>query len=389
MASLHERTLDVPFTSRIAHELNRCRRVVISGALGLALIVGLNAVSGPTAQAQGTSVDLVFVLPPGSNAAQLPLGAQTFQLQIKNASAAPLTNLQVVIRVPPPPAFVVSVSDGASQQGLIDNRTGVWYSTIAQINVGAAATLSVSWKMDCPGKWPITARVGAQKAAIAPTWVGPPNTQCGPDENASPAPASYYELPWPPSTVAPGPSTSSSSTTTIQGQVIATVPSTVPGATTSTLLSLLATSTTANIQPIGQGTTTPGTSTTTTTKLGAATLSFGSAPATATTLGSPTIATAPTTSEPLVEITPETTSAKSKTTKTSTAKGSTGSKTSGGSKTATTLPTGAKTGTTVVTICKTIGGKRYCGPSSSVYKPGQKKAVLSKPGKKVTTKTTR
>ena len=111
-------------------------------------------------------------------------------------------------------------------------------------------------------------------------------------------------------------------------------------------------------------------------------------PSTATTLGSPTIATAPTTSEPLVEITPETTSAKSKTTKTSTAKGSTGSKTSGGSKTATTLPTGAKTGTTVVTICKTIGGKRYCGPSSSVYKPGQKKAVLSKPGKKVTTKTT-
>lgn len=37
----------------------------------------------------------------------------------------------------------------------------------------------------------------------------------------------------------------------------------------------------------------------------------------------------------------------------------------------------APTATTII-ICKTVGGRRYCGPQSSVYKPGQKKAIETK-----------
>lgn len=358
------------FTSRFV--VIRRRTSVVLAASVIA-IVGLNAIT--PADAQTTPVDLVFVLPAGSNAAQLPLGAQSFQLQVKNTSAAPLTNLQVVLRVPPSPAYVVSVSDGTSPFGLIDNRSGFWYATLAQVNATSSVTLAVTWQTPCPGKWPITARVGTQKAAIAPTWIGAPNSQCGPDENASPAPASYYELPWPPSVIS-GSTTTAGPTTTVFGQVVATAPTTilgggVVGPTSSTLLSLLATSTTANIQPIGQVTST--------------TIAVPASPTTATTaakavsapIAAP-VSVAPTTTEALVEISPDTTA--------TTAKKSSGvTKTT--SKANAKSSTKTSTATTVVTICKTIGGKRYCGPASSVYKPGQKKAIQSTPKTVSKTKT--
>lgn len=366
------------FTSRFV--VIRRRTSVVLAASVMA-IVGLNAIT--PADAQTTPVDLVFVLPAGSNAAQLPLGAQSFQLQVKNTSAAPLTNLQVVLRVPPSPAYVVSVSDGTSPFGLIDNRSGFWYATLAQVNATSSVTLAVTWQTPCPGKWPITARVGTQKAAIAPTWIGAPNSQCGPDENASPAPASYYELPWPPSVIGgstiSGSTTTAGPTTTVFGQVVATAPTTilgggVVGPTSSTLLSLLATSTTANIQPIGQVTSTtiplsasPTTAPTSTTKAALVT-----PPTTAPVL------VAPTTTEALVEISPDTTATTPK-------KSSRVTKT--GSKANAKTSTKTSTATTVVTICKTIGGKRYCGPASSVYKPGQKKAIQSTPKTVSKTKT--
>ena len=355
------------FTSRFAFHRHRA---VAAVAVTVVALVGLN-VFAPV-EAQTTPVELVFVLPAGSNATQLPLGAQSFQLQVKNVSAAAVTSVQVVVRVPPPPAYVVSVTESGNAIGLVDNRSGFWYHTIAQIAPSSTVTLAVSWQMACPGKWPITARVGTTKAAIAPTWVGPPNSQCGPDENASPAPASYYELPWPPSVVGAAP-TASPSTTTILGQVVATtaplgVPAaTVFGATTTTLVSLLATSTTANIQPIGAVTST-------TLPIAVVTAATSTTKAVAVTAPSVT-----TTTEPLVEIAPDTTATtvKKSTSSKSSSKSASSSKTSSG--------TGSKTSTTVITICKTIGGKRYCGPASSVYKPGQKKAVESKPKK--TTKT--
>lgn len=235
----------------------------------------------------------------GSTASALPIGGQILQVVVTNSGSTPIANQQIVVRVPLSPAVITQVTEQNLPVGVIDARSGFWYHTIAQLNVGASLTYVVTWYTPCPGRWGLAARVGDRRTQVSVQLVGTAQTNCSPDEFAQPATASYGELPWPPSALTTTTSTTTSPATT-------PVSPTLPGSVTST-----------------------------------------------TTLGAvvPPVVTTTTTRPP----TPVTTTTVNKSTK------------------------------STVIVCKTVGGRRYCGAQSSVYKPGQKKAVESKP--KTTKKT--
>ena len=238
----------------------------------------------------------------GSTASALPIGGQILQVVVTNSGSTPIANQQIVVRVPLSPAVITQVTEQNLPVGVIDARSGFWYHTIAQLNVGASLTYVVTWYTPCPGRWGLAARVGDRRTQVSVQLVGTAQTNCSPDEFAQPATASFGELPWPPSALA--------TTTTTSPVTIPTTPvsPTLPGSATST--------------------TTPGV------------------------VVPPVVTTTTTTTRPPSPVTTTTVNKSTKST---------------------------------VIVCKTVGGRRYCGAQSSVYKPGQKKAVESKP--KTTKKT--
>lgn len=291
---------------------------VLSGAVAASLAMVANPTSSQAQSAAALSIVITPEVPSGASLSNLPTGTgQRVFIQVTNPSGAvALTNQQFVVRFASKPDVISSVNDGVGAIGLIDQVSGAWYHTIAQLPPGATVTYSVSAFKFCPGRWPIAARVGDKVSVVFASWVGQPDARCGADETVSPAAASFYALAWPSSAgglpiVPPANSTSTSTTaapvgasTTVPGVV---APTTVPGAPRPSLINLTLSAST--------------TTTTTTT-------------------------------------------------------------------TSTTIRPRAGAGpTTTLLFCKTVGGKSYCAPKFSVYKPGQKKIVeLKKTTKKRTTK---
>ena len=308
---------------------NRSIRRVLVAVLSGAVVASLALVASPqSSQAQSAAALSIVItpeVPSGASLSTLPTGTgQRVFIQVTNPpGAVALTNQQFVVRFASKPDVISSVNDGVGLIGLIDPVTGAWYHTIAQLPSGATVTYSVSAFKFCPGRWPIAARVGDKLSVVLASWVGQPDARCGADETVSPAPASFYALAWPsPSGGLPIVPPANSTTTT------AVVPSgsstTVPGAVVPT--------------------TVPG-------------------------------AVAPTTvpGAPRPSLINLTLNASTTTTTTST--------------TSTTIRPRAGAGpTTTVLFCKTVGGKSYCAPKFSIYKPGQKKIVEIKKSTKRTTK---
>ncbi len=301
---------------------NRTFRRVVVAVLSGAVVASLAMVANPTSsQAQSAAALLIVIspeVPSGASLSNLPTGTgQRVFIQVTNPSGAvALTNQQFVVRFASKPDVISSVNDGVGSIGLVDQVSGAWYHTIAQLPPGATVTYSVSAFKFCPGRWPIAARVGDKVSVVFASWVGQPDARCGADETVSPAPASFYALAWPSSAggipIVPPANSTSTSTTVVPVGASTTVPgvfapTTVPGAPRPSLINLTLSATT---------TTTTTTTTSTTTRPRA-----GAGP------------------------------------------------------------------TTTVLFCKTVGGKSYCAPKFSVYKPGQKKIVeLKKTTKKRTTK---
>ena len=293
------------------------RRVLVA-VLSVAVVASLAMVASPTSSQAQSAAALSIVITPevpsGASLSNLPTGTgQRVFIQVTNPSGAvALANQQFVVRFASKPDVISSVNDGVGVIGLVDQVSGAWYHTIAQLPPGATVTYSVSAFKFCPGRWPIAARVGDKVSVVFASWVGQADARCGADETVSPAVASFYALAWPSSVgglpiVPPANSTSTTAapvgaSTTVPGVV---APTTVPGAPRPSLINL-----------------TLSASTTTTTT------------------------------------------------------------------TSTTIRPRAGAGpTTTVLFCKTVGGKSYCAPKFSVYKPGQKKIVeLKKTTKKRTTK---
>ena len=241
-------------------------------------------------------IRMTAVLQNGAAASAVPIGGQILQVVVSNSASSPISNQQVVVRVPVPPAVITQVTEQNQPVGVIDPRSGFWYHTIAQLNAGASLTYVVTWFTPCPGRWGLVSRVGDRRTQVSVQLVGTPQPGCPPDEVAQIPTAGFFELPWPPT-----------------AQVTPTVTSTTQPALPATLG---ATSTTS-------------------------TVGVASVPA----------VVIPSTTRPA---------------------------------TTTTL---RKSTTSTVIVCKTVGGRRYCGAQSSIYRPGQKKVVESKP--KSTRKTTR
>lgn len=298
-------------------------RILRLGAVVSGLVVASAALLGPAAPvgaqtAASVSIVIAPEVPAGASISTLPTNVgQRIFVQITNSGSVALTNQQFVVRLAQKPDLISAVNDGAGNVGLIDPGTGAWYHTIAQLPPGVTLTYSVSALKYCAGRWPIAARVGEKVAIAYASWVGPPDTRCVADETASPAPASYYSLVWPANGVPPivPPATS----TVVPG--ITTTTALVPGQTTTTM-----------IGSVG--------ATTTTTIAGA----------------KPTLINLT-----LTASTTTTTIAPSATTVV-------------GNK----APGRGSAPTTTILFCKTVGGKRYCAPKYSVYKPGQKKVVEKK-----------
>ena len=299
------------------------RRISVA-ALSGAVAASLAMVAGPMrSQAQSAaalSVTITPEVPSGMSLSNLPTGTgQRVFIQVTNpAGAVALTNQQFVVRFAAKPDVISSVNDGVGSIGLVDQVTGAWYHTIAQLPAGATVTYSVSAFKFCPGRWPIAARVGDKLSVVYASWIGQPDARCGPDETVSPAPASFYALAW------PSPSGG--------------FPIVPPASPTSTPSST-------TVAPVGVSTTVPGA------------------------VAPTTVAGAPRPS--LINLT---LNASTTTTTTTT--------------TPTTIRRRSGSGpTTTVLFCKTVGGKSYCAPKFSIFKPGQKKIVeLKKTTKKRTTK---
>lgn len=313
--------------------------VALVGLVALvAAAVVLPQASAPAQTAIAISINPI--LPPGQNQSTLPVGAQIFNFVISNPTSIVQVNQQAVIRVALPPAYIVNVTDGTASFGTIDNRTGLWYGLVPTLAPNSSVTLTMTWFQPCPGRWPVAARFGDRTVSQTLGFVGSATGSCPPDETVAPQGGAYYALPWPPST-----------------------PSTIAGATTTTavIIPSFATTVPGQIPTV----TAPGTPTTT---IPGATVGV-----------LPTVAATPT-STTLLRLGPTTTALVSPVQPGQT----------------TTLPPGQTTTTvrkrttpttTTVIICKTISGRRYCGPSSSAYKPGQQKVIESKPGQKVSVTT--
>lgn len=295
----------------------RARRALValgSIAIGAGSLLATEPASAQTVVttvSTGLSIAITIEPPGSSSESKMDMGNLRIFFTITNAGAA-ATNLQTVIRVGRRPDEIASVSEGSDVRGigLIDSATGAWYHTIPQIPAGGSTTLVLSMIKVCGGKWPIAIRVGDRLASRFGTWRSTSDSRCAPDETVSPTPASYFQLPWPPT-----PGAATTTTTASQGATVSTVVST-GGAGGGA----------ANVPPSITGTT-------------------------LLRLGGPLATTTTTT-------------------------------------TTTTIAGKAGVTTTTVILCKTIGGKRYCAPKSSVYKDGQSKSVevSSKTTKKKTTK---
>ena len=301
-------------------------RVLRLGAVAIGMVAASGAllgISSPVGAQTAASVSIVISpeVPAGASISTLPTNVgQRLFVQVTNNGSVALTNQQFVVRLAQKPDLISAVNDGAGNVGLIDAVTGAWYHTIAQLPPGVTFTYSVSALKYCAGRWPIAARVGDKVAVSYASWIGQPDTRCTADETASPATSTYYSLTWPATGVPP-----------IVPPATSTV---VPGITTTTTL-------------------VPGPTTTTTTILG----SVGATTTTTIVGTKPTLInlTLTATTTTTTTIAPSTTTVAG--TKAS-AKGS--------------APT------TTILFCKTVGGKRYCAPKYSVYKPGQKKVVEKK-----------
>jgi hypothetical protein len=276
---------------------------------------------------------LIEANPTGSAPALNAPGTLRSAIVVSNPSPSPLVNLQMVIRFGNRPDQIVNVNDGSGTVGVVDPVSGSWYHTIASIPPTTTFTYVVTWNKVCPGRWVIAARVSDRIVSQTHSWVGSADARCSADESVSPQPLSFYALPWP--TIAPTSSTSPilpPVTTTTFGPLVSTTLATglVPGSSTTTTLPLGSTTVATTIVP----TTVPAGLVSTTAKASTTTTILRLPAPTSSTIARPT------------------------TTKSS-------------------RPT-----TSIELLCKTIGGRRYCGPKSSAYKPGQQKAQELKPGQK-------
>lgn len=256
--------------ARSSSRLRRSRRQRVFAALAVGAY-GTLAAFAPGAEAQTTStlpptttiaspltIAINLEAPLGNGALQSPSSMRTTVL-VSNSGSTAATNLQMVLRFGARPDQVLSVTDGTNAVGLVDPVTGAWYHTIAAIPAGGAVLYSVNWVKYCAGRWPLAARVSDRTASLIGTWIGPVDSRCPADETASPQPAAFYQLPWPPATVPPV-------TTTVVAAPGGTT--TVPPTSTTTLVSTTGTIA-ASVTTVAKSPTTllslPGVTTTTTT----------------------------------------------------------------------------------------------------------------------------
>lgn len=432
MALTRPRRRQLPFDRHLR------RPALVIGAA--ALVAASTHLLPARAQAPGSfppvSIALNPLVPVGQSLGGLALGPQTLSVVVSNTSNASLVNQQTVVRLPLPPSFIASVSDGVTNVGVIDNRSGYWYHTVALIPPSGQVTFTVSWQALCPGQWPIAARMGDRLSSIKAAWIGTPNPQCSPDEISSPQPSSYYSLPWPPTLAAgtattatiatavttatgtPNPSGALPPTTAtvvlpggataviVGGNVSATLPGGSVATTTvsngagpsvtgppASLLSIGGT-TTAVVRPVLPSPATTTTASRATNAIGAPSTtpspSGTAAPSAAVVTASPspsaaTTAPAGVPSSPgspgLVSIGAATTTQPSASVPIATTGAGNGGGTATTRKPNVTTTTKSRTATTGEVLCRTVGGVRYCAAKSSVYKEGQKKATEVAPKK--------
>ena len=264
----------------------------------------------------GLVITMSFEIPLSTTSAGLPTG--TFvkaTVTVTNPAPVTLVNQPMVLRFGQKPDQILGVDDGTGKVGVIDPATGAWYHTIATIAANSSTTYSVTYGKLCAGRWAFAARVGDRLTNQFVQWAGQSDARCPGDETTNPQPASFYQLPWPSSIAVPATALTGATTTTTT-------------TTTSTTINPLL-STTSGPQLLGGSSTS-----TSSTRPGA----------TSTTLLS---------LDKIPSTLPSTT------------------------RTTTTRPTSLRTTTTVL-YCRTVGGKRYCAPKSSIYKPGQKKSTVVK-----------
>ncbi len=284
--------------SNRAHRKHRKHRV--SGALLTTLLLVATGLVFTPARAQTSGLDIRIT----SGTTIRATGGLLTAVSVVNTGSEPLTNVQLVVRVPALPAFIQNVTEGSAplvdsvnRAGVIDERTGLWYHTVVSIPVGVSVHFNVNWFNPCVGRWPFAARASDRRTFTSFQFSGGTLGTCGPDDVALPTPASWFDLPWPPSIVA----TTTTTSTTIPGGTGGVLLPTVPGATAV-----------------------PGAST---------------APAASSV---PSTVAVPTTKANATTVKPRPTTTR-------------------------------RPATTLEIVCKTIGGRRYCGPKSSALKPGQAK----------------
>jgi hypothetical protein len=313
--------------------------------------------TGPLSSSPIVTVIADATAPAGTSALAVP-GTLRSTVLVTNPGTLTLSNLQLVVRFGAKPDQILSVSDGSGNVGIVDGPSGYWYHTIATLSPGATGTYTVSWVKYCPGRWVLAARAGDRVASQVAAFAGPSDARCPADDATNPLSASSFQLAWPPSSLAPLAATTTAPVApTSTGLVTpsSTVPPTLSGPVPTSTVPPGATSTTPGGSSANAGPTTTRALLPT-----AATTTILSLPrATTTTVAPSTTRPAPTT----------------------------------------TIPRSTTTKPGTVIFCKTVGGRRYCAPKSSVYKEGQEKTVELKPGqkapttkkttKKTTTKTTK
>jgi hypothetical protein len=279
----------------------------------------------PSAGAQTQNLDVRIT--PG--ATSRTTGGLLTGVSVVNTGTEPLSNVQLVVRVPAAPSQIQIVNESAAplgdptvRAGVIDERTGLWYHTIVSIPAGASAHFTVNWFNPCVGRWPFAARAGDRRTFVSYQFSGGTLSSCGLDDVAQPTPAAWFELPWPPSVV----TTTSTTTSTLAGATTTAPTATIPG--------------------------------------GAIPTAAPSVPGSSIAPGSTSIFATPSTSAPSTVARSSTTKARPTTAKPTTTKKS-----------------------TVEIVCKTVGGRRYCGPKSSALKPGQAKPRSVAPTTKKKSKT--
>ncbi len=289
------------------------RRPLVAAAITVlitATLMGSAAsVSAQTTSTSTTSplgVDIRLALVEGNISQVQQTGGQLMQVIIQNSGPA-LSATPVVIRFGQAPSVIQNVTESGSAVGVIDQKSGAWYHTIPAIGEGRSITYLINWYSGCAGRWPLAARVGERRVSTVVTYAGQSLQNCPPDESTSPAPPSFYELPWPATPV--------TTTTTVSPSALPMAPTSV-GATTTTI---------AGANPGSSTSTVPGS---------------GPVPTASTT----TTKAVPTTRKPT-----------------------------------TTRPRIPKPTTSVEVLCKTVGGRRYCGPKSSAVKKGAPKPREVKP----------